>query len=220
MAISDNNRTAASAPPVVPTQEELTATIAVLLASAAAAAQPDAPSIYKPTFLAVIDPYSTSINLTIREGINTYKTMINPDHDWICQTVSIKTSTCMMDLFNHNEIQCGLDDIFRVPKSSTGVEDVNPRTISVSEVYNVDLADFTNFLEDYHHLTDNQVMNLYGWIYRDEIQKLEKLTNIVVKAIDPNEEGNQGMVNRLKILIRILSGVVYMNFKNHVTLQS
>ena len=125
-----------------------------------------------------------------------------------------------MDLFNHNEIQCGLDDIFRVPKSSTGVEDVNPRTISVSEVYNVDLADFTNFLGDYHHLTDNQVMNLYGWIYRDEIQKLEKLTNIVVKAIDPNEEGNQGMVNRLKIRLCILSGVMYMNFKKHATLQS
>ena len=42
------------------------------------------------------------------------------------------------------------------------VADVKPHTLPGSEVYNVDLADFTNLLEDYHHLTDKQVMNFYG----------------------------------------------------------
>ena len=71
MATADNNPTAASALPVVPTPEELTATTSVLLASVAAATQSDAPSTNKPTFLSIIDPYSTSINITTQEGINT-----------------------------------------------------------------------------------------------------------------------------------------------------
>ena len=75
------------------------------------------------------------------------------------------------------------------------------------------------FLEDYHHLNDKQVMNLSGWIYGDEIQKLEKSTDMVVKATGPNAEGNQGMVNCLNIRIHIISCVVHMNFKNHLTLQ-
>ena len=63
MAIYDNTHTTSSATPVVPTQEYLTKKIVVLLASAAAAAQSDAPSTNKPTVLAVIDTYLTSINI-------------------------------------------------------------------------------------------------------------------------------------------------------------
>ena len=195
MDIANNTHTAASDPPVVPTQEELTVTMSVLLVSTVAAAQPDATSTYKPTFLAVIDPYSTSINLTSIEGVNTYKTMIKPDHAWICQTVSVETATRMMDIFKDKEIQYGLDKKFRFPKSGTGVADAKPCTLPGSEVYNVDLADFTNLLEDYHHLTDDQVMDFSGWIYDDESQKLKKSINMVVKAINLNAEGNQGIVN-------------------------
>ena len=113
-----------------------------------------------------------------------------------------------------------MDDIFRVPKSGTSMADAKPHTVPVSEVYNVNLADFTNLLEDYHHLADKHVMHFSGYIYGDEIQKLEKSINMVVKAINPNAEGNQGMMNRLKILLRIISGVVHMTLKNHVNLQS
>ena len=162
MAIADNTCTAASDTTIVPTQEDLTSTIVVLLASAAAAAQPDVPSTYKPTLSAVIDPYSTIINIATREGVNTYKTMIKPDHAWIHQTVSVETDTRMIDLFKDKEIQYGLDNILRVPKSGTSVADANPHTLPGSEVYNIDLADFTNLLEDYHHLTDNQVVILSG----------------------------------------------------------
>ena len=218
MAITNNNLTKASAPPVAPTLEYLTATIEVFLASAAAAAQPDAPSTNKPTFLAVIDLYLTSINITTQEGINTYKTMINLDHAWICQTISIETATHMIDLFKDKDTQYGLDDIFRVLKSGTGVADANPCTLLGIVVYHFDLAYFTNHLEDYHHLTEKQVMNFSGWIYDDE--SLNKSTDMVVKPIDPNAEGNKGMVNRLNIRLCILSGVVHMNFNNHVTLQS
>ena len=63
MAIVENTCTTERALPVMPTHEELTATIAVLLASVAAAAQSDAPSTNKPTVLAVIDTYLTSINI-------------------------------------------------------------------------------------------------------------------------------------------------------------
>ena len=113
----------------MPTHEELTATIAVLIASVAAAAQSDAPSTNKPNFSVVIDTPLTSINITTEEGINNYKTMIKPDHAWISQTVSIGMATCMMDLFKDKDIQYGLDDIFRFPKSGTGVADSNSRTL-------------------------------------------------------------------------------------------
>ena len=96
----------------------------------------------------------------------------------------------------------------------------NPHTLPGSEVYNANLADFTDLLEDYHHLSDKQVMNFSGWIYGDEIQKLDKSTHIVVKAIDPNAERNHGIENGLYICFCILSGAVNMNFKNHMNLQS
>ena len=166
----------------------------------------------------MIYPYSISINLTTWEGINSYKKIINPDNACIRQTVSVETATCMMDLFKDKEIQYGLDDIFRVPKSVTGVADANPFTLPGSKLYNVYLEDFTNILKDYHHLTGDHTMNFSGWIYSDESQKLKKSTDMVVKDINPNAEENQGMVTRLKIHLRILSGVVHMTFKNHVTL--
>ena len=109
-----------------------------------------------------------------------------------------------MGFFKDKEIHYSLDDIFRVPKSGTGVADANPHTLPGSEVYNSDLAYFTNLLEDYHHLTDKQVMNFSGWIYGNEIQKLEKSTDMVVKAIYPSADRNQGMANRLKIRLHIL----------------
>ena len=62
-------------------------------------------------------------------------------------------------------------------------------------------------------------MNFSGYIYGNDIQKLNKSTDMVVKSIDPNAEGNQGMVNCLNIRIHIISCVVHMNFKNHLTLQ-
>ena len=106
---------------MVPTQEDLTDTIALLIMSMAAAAQPNASSTKKTTFLDVFNTYLTSINITTREGINTYKTMIKPVHACICKTVSVKTATHMMDLCKDKEIQYGLDGIFRIPKSSTCV---------------------------------------------------------------------------------------------------
>ena len=51
-------------------------------------------------------------------------------------------------------------------------------------------------------------------------QKLVKSTNMVVKAINPNAEGNQGLLNRMKIRLGILSGVMQMVFNNNVTLRS
>ena len=43
---------------------------------------------------------------------------------------------------------------------------------------------------------------------------------MVVKTIKPNAEGNQGMVNCLKIRLCIIYRVVHMTFKSRVTLQS
>ena len=63
-------------------------------------------------------------------------------------------------------------------------------------------------------------MNFYECIYGDEINKLDKSTNMVVKDINPNAEVNKGIVNHLMISVCILSVVVYMTFKNLVTLQS
>ena len=204
----------------MPTHEELTATIAVLLASVAAAAQSDAPSTNKPNFSVVIDTHLTSINITTEEGINAYKTMIKPDHACIHHTFSVKTDSHTMDLFKYKYIQYGLDNIFRVLKSGTGVADTNNSTLPGSEVYNVNMADFTNLLEDYYHLTDKQVMDFSGWIYGNEIKKLGKSTDMAVKAINTNAEGNQGMLNHLNIRLSILSGVLHMNFDKHVSLQS
>ena len=110
-----------------------------------------------------------------------------------------------MNLFKDEEIQYDLDKSFRLLRYGTRVVDVNPRTLPGSEVYIVDLANFTNLLEEYHHLTDKQVMNISGWIYGNEIQNIYKLTDMVVKAINPNAEGNLGMVNCLKIRLFILS---------------
>ena len=90
----------------------------------------------------------------------------------------------MMDLFKDKEIHYVLDDIFRVPNSSTSGSDTNPCTLPGSKVYNVYLAYFTKLLEDYHHLTDEQVMNFSGWVYGNESQNLKKSTKMFVKAIE------------------------------------
>ena len=124
-----------------------------------------------------------------------------------------------MDIFKDKDIKYSLDENFRVLKYGTCVADVNTCKLTGRGICNVDLVDFINLLQDYPDLTDKQVMNFSGWIYGVESQKLKKYTDMAVKAIVPNVEGNQGMVNCLNIRLRILSGVVHTTFKNHLTLQ-
>ena len=69
---------------------------------------------------------------------------------------------------------------------------------------------------DIHSVTLLQVRCWSGWIMGDEAQDLLVSTDMKIKAIDPNKEGNQGLVNRHKIRLRRLSGALHFIAKNHI----
>ena len=51
----------------------------------------------------------------------------------------------------------------------------------------------------------------------NEGQGFTKSMDMVIKAIEPNKTGNQGLINRIKIHLRRFSGDLHFIFNNHIT---
>ena len=70
-----------------------------------------------------------------------------------------------------------------------------------------------------HKLSLDQVRNYSAWFMGDNSSTLTPPPNkasMIIKAVDPNARGNQGLVTRRKILLRQYSGMLNMILKNHL----
>ena len=104
-----------------------------------------------------------------------------------------------------------------IPTSGTEEVHATPQTIGGVYHWNADVRDYINILMSYHQLSLDQVRAFSGWFMGDEMTTLTKSSNMKINAINPNEAGNLGLVNRYKILLKKLSGALHFILKNHVS---
>jgi hypothetical protein len=164
-----------------------------------------------------LDPYDTSsFDVATKEGKYQWAIMTKMQDGWKQLSCTVDSADQLMDLFKDRQTQFGLDILLGVPTAGNGRLQNVPRMFAGTEHWDADLRDFKNILVDIHSVSLPQVRAWSGWFMGGETQDLDISTDMVIKAIDPNKTGNQGLVNRYKIRLRRLSGALHFIAKNHI----
>ena len=103
-----------------------------------------------------------------------------------------------------------------ITTAGTGDIRVNTRTITGEYYWGAYIANYKSVLVNIRELSLDQVRALSGCFMGGESQELNISNNIMIKAIDPSKADNHGSVNRHKIRLRCLSGMVHFIAKNRI----
>jgi hypothetical protein len=107
-----------------------------------------------------------------------------------------------------------------IPTSGTGMVNATPaRSPGNKDIYLADLADFKNLIEDFQHITLEQVMAYASWFMsgNGQLMTIHHPSDMTMKYIDVNAAGNHGLVACFKQELRTVSCLVWHTIKNHLT---
>ncbi len=105
----------------------------------------------------------------------------------------------------------------RIPIIGDGTAGTTPnRTPSGREIYNATLSVFKNHIEDFDHLTLNDVMAFASWFMGDLTtpRSVRPPTDMTMKYLDVNALGNDGLVACFKHKCRAVFCLVWHTIKN------
>jgi hypothetical protein len=108
----------------------------------------------------------------------------------------------------------------RIPTSGTGtVNAALACSPGNKDIYLADLADVKNLVEDFQHITLEQVMAFSSWFMgsNGQLMTICHLSNMTMKYIDVNAAGNHSLVSCFKQELRTVSCLVWHTIKNHLT---
>ena len=197
----DSDDVAAAAPPM--TMQAMVAAIATAITQgfAIAVAAPATPVLpTKRYYSTSIDPYDTQcLEIDTKEGKYQWAMITRKLETWKILAVSVDNADPLMDLFKDRQMQFGLDPILSVPTGGDGAYAAAPCTLAGDDFWDATLTDHMDLLKDIHALTLPQVRAFSGWFMGGEAQTLSISSDMKIAAIDPNESGNVGLVNRHKI---------------------
>ena len=145
----------------------------------------------------------------------TTKTAEEWKNDGISATVDHANK--ILDLFKDCSVQFGLDNIMNIPISGTGAVHATPLNIVGLYHWNLDVRDYIKILTSYHQLFLDQFCAFYGWFMGNKTSTLTKYYDMKINAIDLNDAGILGLVNRYKTRLRKLSRDLHFILKNPVS---
>jgi hypothetical protein len=111
----------------------------------------------------------------------------------------------------------------RIPTAGTGAISPTPKcSPGGKDIFHADLSNFKNLIEDFNHITLEQVMAFASLFMGDYGQLLvvRRLTNMKMKYIDMNAPVNSGLVTCFKQECCTVSCLVWHTIKNHLTMTS
>ena len=90
------------------------------------------------------------------------------------------------------------------------------------EILSADLKDFKNLIEDFQHITLEQVMGYASWFMGDEskLMQFHAPTAMTMQYLNVNASGNSGLVECFKQECCTVSCLVWRTIKNHLTTTS
>jgi hypothetical protein len=111
----------------------------------------------------------------------------------------------------------------RVPTAGTGAIATTPKhSPSSKDLYQANLSNFKNSIEDFNHITLEQVMAFTSWFMGDDNQALVvcPLMDMKMKYLDAKAPGNVRLVVCFKQKCCTVSCLVWHTIKNHLTATS
>ena len=132
-------------------------------------------------------------------------------------SVTLANAETILNIFKDRATQYGSDHIINVPTTKTGRVEAQAWTLVGINYHSADLGNLKNLLKDIHVLTTYHLREYSGWYMVDNNSTLTTLTNMVIKAINPNAARTLGLVNRHKIQNCRLVAILHFTFKNIVT---
>jgi hypothetical protein len=106
----------------------------------------------------------------------------------------------------------------RIPTKGTGAPGSLPGTTPGGHpVFDADLSDFKNLIEDFNHLSLDQVTAYALWFMGDVNKPLKTCLpgNMTMRYLGVNAGGNAGLVACFKQECRTVSCLVWHTIKNH-----
>ena len=96
------------------------------------------------------------------------------------------------------------------------------RSIGNKEIYSADLRDFKNLIEDFQHISLEQVMAYTSWFMSNESQlmALRAPMAMTMQYLDVNALGKSGLVTCFKQECHTVFCLVWHTIKNHLTTTS
>ena len=174
-------------------------------------------------FNSVTTPFGRFFDMSTKEGSIQWYRMVKAADDHVKLDVTVEKSKPILDLFIDLSTTFRWARYLRIPVDGTGAINATPTVLSGGrKVHNVDFLDFKDLLEDYQHITLDQVKAFVSWFMGENSQALvkrdeSKKDSMKMYPVDPNLPGNAGLVNRFKIQCHIVSGIILHLIKNHFT---
>ena len=170
-----------------------------------------------------ISPYGNFLDVSSKEQKLLWREMVKPSADFVLLEMTVANSKAIIDLFTDKAITFRWMRYMRVPIHGDGFVGLTPnKTASGRDSYNAALSVFKNLLEDFNHLTLDDVMAFASWFMGDLTtgRSVRAPTDMTMKYLDVNATGNDGLVACFKQECRSVSCLVWHTIKNHFSATS
>ena len=158
-----------------------------------------------------VSPYGNLLDVSSKEQKLLWHKMVKPDADFVPLEMTVTNSKAIIDLITDTTITFRWMRFMRIPLHGDGVAGSIPnKTPSGRETYTATLSMFKNLIEDFNHLTLEDVMAFASWFMGD------LSTPRAVRSTSDND----GLVDCFKQECWVVSCLVRHTIKNHFSAKS
>jgi hypothetical protein len=171
----------------------------------------------------ITNPYRNFLDINYKHQKTLWREMAKPCNDHVLLDMTVMNSKAIVDLFQDKAITYCWMRFMLIPTAGTGAISHTPKCSPGSkDIFHADLSNSKNLIEDFNHITLEQVMAFASWFMGDYGQWLVvcPLTDMKMKYIDVNALGNSGLVACFKQECHTVSCLVWHTIKNHLTTTS
>ena len=164
-------------------------------------------------------PYGNYYDLTQKSGKALWRDVVSADDDQVRLDMNVTNSKAIIELFQDKAITFAWMGHVNIPTAGTGmVHATSATTPAGNPKYNADLSDFKNLVDNFSHITLEQVMAFESWFMGDDHQpRAVRHSSLKMKYIDVNAPGNSGLVARFKHECCTVSTMLWHTIRNHLT---
>jgi hypothetical protein len=170
-----------------------------------------------------VSPYGNFLGVSSKKQKLLWREMVKPDADFVPFEMTVTNSKAVIDLFTDKAITFRWMRFMRIPLHGDGIAGSIPnKTPSGRETYNATLSTFKNLIEDFNHLTLEDVMAFPSWFMGNlsTPRAVRSINDVTMKFLDVNVLGNNGLVACFKQECWAVSCLVWHTIKNHFSAKS
>jgi len=167
-----------------------------------------------------VSPYDNFLDLSLKDMKYIWREMVKKDDDQEALDMTVTKSKAVVDFFQDKAITYRWRRLANIPTSGTGmVNGATALTPGGKDTYSVDLSDHKNLIDEYQHLTLEDVMAFASWFMGDinEPRTVRALNDMKMRFLDLEAAGNAGYVARFKQECRQVSCLIWHTIKNNFT---